>query len=377
MRRYGLGWVAWGAFLFQGGFAVAQNSLDVLEQELNEAKQQRQDVATQTLSNFFSQVDAAMGSPDAAVALYQQAGGVLPDPAPVVTEHTDETATEKAARVALDQANLSRFGAVLQLHCGLMHYAALLVVKPDQAGLQTEWLAWLQKAAQIYPLLSAPAANTEEKPVQYKKKKDKDKEDNAPAPTLPPPFYPEELKGKNMRDSIISKFLGFKSWADKEQGGWSVRDLPRLYRANVLEPLRASPTPATLAAWDTYIAMANADEKDNDRWNQVVYPPLQFDRDCDDYAIAPGTEKLEGLVNLIKANPTYPQVEDWIARVHQLMDDYRAHHGGNPTTAQNPASSPSAPATDPNVTVTSSKQGDMTIVTHTNSAPVTNAPPAH
>jgi len=44
--------------------------------------------------------------------------GVLPDPTPVVTEHTDETETEKEARLAVDQANLSRLGAVLQLHAG-------------------------------------------------------------------------------------------------------------------------------------------------------------------------------------------------------------------------------------------------------------------
>src|SRR5476651_437590 len=87
MRRYGLGWIAWGAFLFQGGFAVAQSSLDALQQELKEAQQQHQDVTSQVLTNFFTQVDAAMGSPDAAVALYQQAGGVMPDPSPVVTDN--------------------------------------------------------------------------------------------------------------------------------------------------------------------------------------------------------------------------------------------------------------------------------------------------
>jgi hypothetical protein len=365
MRRYGLGWIAWGAFLFQGGFAMAQNSLNALEQELNEAKQQHQEVTAQALANFFSQIDAAMGSPDAAVALYQQAGGILPDPTPVVTEHENETATEKQARLALDQANLSRLGAVLQLHCGLMHYAALFVVKPDQKGLQDEWVAWLKSAAQIYPQLGGPAGNSDQKPEPPKKKKDKG--EGAPRP---PSFNPADLKGKAMRDSIISKFLGFKGWADKEQGGWAVQNLPKLYRANVLEPLRASPTTATLAAWDAYIAMANADEKDNDKWNQVVYPPLQFDRACDDYSVAPVTEKLEGLVGLIKANPTYPQVDDWISRVRQLMDDYRARHGGNTTVAPNPAPAPSSPPGNPNVIVTTTTQGDMTIITtRTNSAP--------
>jgi hypothetical protein len=377
MRRVALGWLAWGAFLFQGGFAVAQNSLDALEQELNEAKQQHQDVTSKVLTNFFSQIDAAMASPDAALALYQQAGGVLPDPAPVVTEHVNETASEKAARLALDQANLSRLGFVLQLHCGLMHYAAHFLVTPDQKGLQDDWVAWLKSAAQLYPQLAVPAGNGDQTPQPHKKKRDA--EGDAPALTRPPPFNPADMKAKTMRDSIIGRFLAFKGWGDKEQGGWTVQDLPRLYRANVLDPLRASPTTATLAAWDPYIAMVNADEKDNDKWNQLVYPPLQFDRACDDYAVAPDTEKLEGLVNLVKANPTHPQVESWIARLQQLMADYRARHGGKAPGAPSPATAPapSTPEGNPNVTVTTQQQGDMTIITtHTNSAPV-NAPPAH
>jgi len=396
MRRRGFGWIACGAFLFQGGIAVAQNTLETLQQELDEAKQQHQDVTTQVLSNFFGQIDPAMASPDAAVALYVQVRSAQPDftppdakqdnestllasllacgipPTPVVTEHEEESETEKEARVAIDQANLARLGAVLQLHCGLMHYAALFVVKPDQKDLQNDWVAWLTSAAQIYPQTSVPAVPADQNPEPHKKKRDG--EDGPHVITRPPPFDPADMKGKAMRDSLISKFLGFNSWAAKDQGGWAVHDLPKLFRTNVLEPLRASPTAATLAAWDTYIAMVNADEKDNDKWNQVDYPPLQFDRACDDYAIAPSTEKLEGLVNLIKANPTYPQVDDWINRVHQLLDDYRTSHGGNAPVTQNPAtapaSAPSTPATNSNVIVTTQQQGDATIIiTHTNSAP--------
>ena len=178
-----------------------------------------------------------------------------------------------------------------------------------------------------------------------------------------------------MHDSVISKYLGFKAWGDKEQGTWAVSDLPKLYRTNVLEPLRATPTADTLAAWDAYIAMANADEPDNDKWNQVVYPPLQFDRACDDYSVTPGTEKLENLVNLIKANPTFPKVDDWISRVHQLMDDYRARRGGGAPVVQNPATT-SGVTSNPNVIVTTVQQGDETIITtHTNSAPTTPSAP--
>jgi len=380
IRRVWVG-IACGAFLLQGGAAFAQSdSLKALEDELKEAKQQHDDVTSQSLTNFFSQVDAAMASPDAAVTLYQKAGGTLPDPSPVITEHENETATEKDARVARDQANINKFGAALQLHCGMMHFAALFVAKPDQKGLQDDWVAWLKSAATIYPQLAAAqsSGDQQQQQPQHKKKKDMQGGDAA-APKPPPPYNPADLKGKTMHDSIIGKFLGFNLWGDKEQGGWSVKDIPKLYRANVLEPLRATPTAATLAAWDVFIAMANADEPDNDKWNQVVYPPLQFDRACDDYSVTPGTEKLEALVNLIKANPTFPKADDWIARVHQLMDDYRTRRGGPALGAQNPATN-AAPATDPNVIVTTVQQGDATIITthtNTNSAPGSLTPPAH
>lgn len=400
---------------------MAQNSLETLEQELQEAKQQHDEVSSKVLANFFTQVDAAMASSDAAVALYVQARSAQPDfippvtdqnndsalanlllscgipLTPVVTEHENETTTEKEARLAIDQANLTRLGITLQLHCGLMHFAVLFVTKPDQKGLQDDWVAWLKTAAALYPQLSVPVDTSNQPPSQHKKKRGK--EDGAAGSPPGPPKSPslidpsEIMKKKKMQDSIIGKFLGFKSWGvtdlnagdasgsssdSKGPGGWSVKDLPKFYRADVLDPLRASPTAATLAAWDAYIAMANTDETDNDQWNQVDYPPLQFERACDDYAIAPGTEKLEGLMNLIKANPTYPHVDDWIVRVKKMLDDYGARHGGNAAATPNPATTPSTLAGDSNAIVTTSTSGDMTIVTtRTNSAPITNTPPAH
>jgi len=231
-------------------------------------------------------------------------------------------------------------------------------------------------AALIYPQLNVPAATSAPKPPPAPHKKKRDKDEEAPVAPHATSFNLSDLKGKAMHDSVISKFLAFQNWGNSEQGGWSLRDLPKLYRTNVLDPLRTKPTAATLVAWDAYIGMANADEKDDDKWNQVTYPPLQFDRACDDYAISPNMEKLESLVNLIKANPTYPQVDDWISRVHQLIDDYSAAHGGKPATVQTPAPAP-APSGNPNVTVTTQQQGDMTIITtHTNSAPNINKPPS-
>ena len=317
------GFILLGALLLGTSPILAQSSLKTLEEELDEAKQLHQDTSAQVLSNFFSQVDPAMGSPDAAVQLYQQAGGIMPDPTPVVTEHENESVSEKEVRLAQDHANQLALGTVLQMHCGVMHFAALFVVNPDQKGLKDDWVAWLQKAAQVYPQLvpPPPPANPDPNPSpdgEGHKKKHQQPQAH--------PFDPSDLMGKTMKDSVISKFLAFKQWGDKEQGGWSVKAVPKFYQAEVLTPLRTKPTEATLAAWDVYIAMANADEKDNDHWQQVVYPPLQFERACDDYAVTPSTEKLEALVNLIKANPTFPQVDDWITRVHQMMDDLSLIH---------------------------------------------------
>ena len=370
MRFFLSGWIFALAFVSQGGVVLGQSTLDALQAELADAKNHHQEVTAATLSNFFSQIDPAMGSPDAAITLYQSAGGTLPDASPVVKANEDETPSEKQDRLAFDQANLLRLGTALQLECGMMHFGALFVVKPEQPGLKADWIAWLKSAAQIYPKLNVQGGDDGQQPKPGHKKK-KDQDGNGGAQSRPPPFNPTDEENKALKDTLITKYLAFTAWGDKEQGGWSVHALPKIYRAEVLEPLRATPNEATLAAWDVYIGMANADEKDNDKWNQQVYPPLQFDRATDDYLSAPGTEKLESLVNMIKANPTNPHADEWIDRVSKLMDAYRAAHGGAPSTAtRTPAATTNAASGNPNVTVTTEQQGDMTIVTtHTNAAP--------
>lgn len=382
MKRIGSGWVAVALFLALAGHAaLAQSSIDALEQELKEVQQQQQDTSAQNLAAFFQQVDAAMASPDAAVTLYQAAGGTLPDPTPVTTQHESESASEKEARLAQDQANATAVGAVLQVHCGLLHYAALFITSPQQKGLQDDFNAWLQRVAPGYPQLNMPAppaaapdaSGGGDEPGRHHHRFD------GPHSS----FNLGDLKGRAMRDSMIAKYLGFKAWGDKEQGGWAVKDLPRLYRADILEPLRTTPNPATLTAWDTYIAMAQSDQPDTDHWTSIDAPPLQFDRACDDYAISPDVDKLEVLLQIIHANLTHPQAPDWIAREKQLLDDYRAKHGGAPVVAQNaaaPAPAPSGPSgattnVNSNVSVTTEQQGDATIVTtHTNAPPVAPTP---
>ena len=316
------------------------------------------------------------------MGLYQESGGLMPVPTAVTTQYVSETPDEKAVRVAKDEGNAAQIGNLVQVHCEMMHYAALFAVKPDTKGLKDDWAAWLKKVATIYPQLKS----TENLKGQVPAADPADP--NAPKPTSGGGGWKKKQKGEGgggnfvsigdwksitMGDSIISKHLGFEAWENKDQSQWAVKDIPKLYRVTVLDPLRVSPNADTLAAWDTYIALRQSDVRDQEKWTKNEYPALQFERDSDDFAMTPSTEKLATLVDIIKANPTHSKVDTWLVKVKALMEDYRAQKSGA-TASTMPTIS--APTTDPNVTVTT--QGDMTIVTtnKTNAAPPAPVPPA-
>jgi hypothetical protein len=298
---------AWGraglglAFLLAAGLtARAQTPLDEMEKDLDQVKQERQDASSQTLTNFLAALQNASASPDAALQLYQQAGGTMPTPTQVTTRYEHETPTEKAARLAQDQANMASLGGMAQLHCGLMRFAALFLENTPPPTLPADWANWLKNAAQIYPQLSGN----------------------------------DDLRTKSMKDSPISSYLNFHGWGDKEQGGWTVHQLPAFYRQYVLDPLRNPVVADALPAWDTYIALRAANEANNqDRWNNEDLPELQFERGCDDVALSPNTDKLQSLIVLIKAHPTHSKVDEWIAKVHDMLQAYKAAHPGSSATA--------------------------------------------
>jgi len=349
-----MGWVVAGlaAFLFSSGAVRAQDTVDALEKDLLQIKQDHQEASAQVTANFMTQVTAGSQSPDAALTLYESSGGALPPGAPVQTNYAHETPHEKEAREAADNARLTNLAYVAQLHCGLLHFAGALATTPDQKGLHEEWVAWLKSTPQIFLQI---------------------KDDDIP----PVAAIVRDLRRKTMKDSIISNALNFSSWGDKDQGSWNVNGIPNLYRTEVLEPLRVTPNADTLAAWDVYISLKNATQPDSNKWTQIEGPSLMFERGCDDYTIAPSVEKLQVLVAIIKANPSHPKLDDMIGKVHTLAQDYRTRHPGAATPQTVVASAPPA---DPNVKVTTTKEGDMTIITTTTNAatgtpPVTPAPP--
>jgi hypothetical protein len=296
-----------GCFFLQMPLAArAQTTFDALEQDLKEAKQKHDEASTELIKTFFATLDTASQSAPQALDLYKNAGGSLPDAAPVRTRYEYETPSEKAIREAQDAANFSSVAVVIQVHCGLMRYAALMTVNPKAPGLHDDWINWLKTTGQIYPQLAGRRA----------------------------------LKDVAMRDSVISNYLGFHGWGDGDPGKWRLSDLPQLYRQLILEPARTPPTPTTLDCWDTYTAMCSADEPDREKWAKEDEPVLDFDRGSDDFAMDPSMEKLTTLMAIIKDNPTHSQLDNWIARMRVMIQTYRngkpAHSpadGGTPTPA--------------------------------------------
>jgi len=74
MRRLGFIGVFILGFFFQDFPARAESSLDALEQELNQVKQEHQDSNSQVFIGFIDELDKAVQSADDALLLYQDAG---------------------------------------------------------------------------------------------------------------------------------------------------------------------------------------------------------------------------------------------------------------------------------------------------------------
>jgi hypothetical protein len=186
-----------------------------------------------------------------------------------------------------------------------MHYAALFAVDPKAAGLQDGWINWLKTAGQSYPQMAGD----------------------------------QVLRTVAMRDSIIGAYLAFHGWDDKDSGKWALKDIPRFYHDQILEPARNPPTAATLDLWDTYIAIRHADETDEDKWTQEEEPAFQFERGADDFSILPSMDKLSTLMAIIKANPGSSQADSWIAQMEGMIKTLKAGRGVSSSNVAAPAPS--------------------------------------
>jgi len=317
--------------------AHAQTSIDVLEQDLKRIKEDRASNSSQVMVGFYSALDPATNNAQAAMDLYQKAGGPVPKGADVVTRYEHETPDEQAAREASDSSAMQGYDGVVQLHCGLMRFAAMQIKSPETPHLSEDWIAWLKNAAQLYPQVAAH---------EFKITPEASTIPGGPPSTTPPAPISSGAGGRDfrytpLRDSPISNYLNFHGWGSSEQAGWSVSDLPRLYRQFVLDPLRTTKSPNLIPAWDTYLAMRQATEGQSDRWASETAPALQFERANDAWTVSPTVENVGAMVDIIKANPTHAQVDDWTAKVQTILDMMKAASTPAPV-----ASNPDAPHAD-------------------------------
>jgi hypothetical protein len=320
--------------------AWAQSSLEMLQRDLDEMKTEHEEMTAKNFAAFLSALQNAAETPDAAEKLYLQAGGTAPKAAEVRTEYEHETPTEASARLTIDRNEEASFSGALQLHCALMRYAAMFVTQPQAAGLNDEWLAWLKTAAQVYPQLAVVTTDTRGDPASDDASRHSHhRHSDPPEPANPPPASPapvdlaSQIRNLSVKTSPISSFLGFHHWGKSDEGAWKVADLPEFYRTQILEPLRKTPNADTLAAWDVYMAMMNADQPDAKTWTDVDYPKLLFDKDVDDFASAPDTEKLQTLIGIMKAHPDHPLQDEWLGRMKALIQGYRQQRSGGSAAA--------------------------------------------
>lgn len=408
--------MALAALCFQGIPVLAETPADVLEKDLLQVKQEHDSANSAAVQGIIKQLEDAAGSPDAAFALYQQAGGLTPvvriprTQNPNQNQGEPETDAERDARQAKEQEASdeakARLAATVQAHCQVMMYAVLLVADPNQKGLHDNWITWLKTTGPVYPQLQAtgdlrgrrdPAAangtgtgdstdstNSADSTDTggggggggYNRRRGYGQQQEQGQAVETEPIG--DWKAMSVSESIIGKYLGFHAWEGKEQAIWSVASIPNFYKTDVLDPLRATPTADTLAAWDVYIAMKKADLTDADQWSQVDYPTLAFERGSDDYMMKPSMDKLQTLIGIIKGSPTHPKLDDMILRLHTMVEDYKSHHSGDDGGAPSVAPTTDGPAAaGPNVQVqeTTDDNGMVVVVTHTNAPPAAPAPP--
>ena len=307
---------------------------------MKQAKATHDSSASQLMTTFLGTLQNAEQSPSFALDLYKKAGGNLPDAAPVQSRYEYETPTEKAEREAIDASNFSTVAIVIQIHCGLMYNAALLVTTPTAAGVQEGWIDWLKNTAAQYPQLQGTRA----------------------------------LKKVAMRDSVISSYLGFSGWGDSAQGQWTVRDLPQLYHDLVLQrrcAIRRPPPRSTPGTPISPCARRTSRTRTSGRSRRSRRSTLTAMRTTT--TVQPSMDKLAALDAIIKANPTSDHLNDWIARMQAMIDSYR--RGGKPrTTTWLPGATPGTPSSQAASVTPAASPG--TLRSRSTTAPTPGATPA-
>ena len=152
MRRFALGpIIIAGVVLLHGGIVCAQDSLKALQEELKGGEGRAYASHRAGACEFLRSGRSRHGksrTPRSRSTNRQAAR--CPNP-PGHHGKRERDGDGKGKSPGARPSQPGPLGAILQLQCGMLHYAALFVAKPDQEGLQDQWVTWLKSAAQAYP----------------------------------------------------------------------------------------------------------------------------------------------------------------------------------------------------------------------------------
>ncbi len=285
IRRILWGWLVLGLC---SGELSAQTTVDTLENALRDVKRVREQSEKATQEAFLTRLTGAATSGQAARALMKEVGMDLPDPEfPPDLPRTDTTLEQRREhqqKVAEAEARVGHIDRCLQAHFQLMRFGYQFATMQAGAVGNPEWESWIKSTASNYGTIRA-----------------------------------FDLAGQEIGSSKVIRYFQVKELAGKPEAGWSLRQIPQLYREFILTPLREDKNPQLGQAWDQYIAMRSQEMRDADRWRDEEEPWLQFQKQADLFRIAPSDIKLTEIVNLIRRNPQHPRFEQMHGQATELL----------------------------------------------------------
>jgi hypothetical protein len=282
------------------------SSLDALQRELDELKTKQKGLIDNAFSTFLTEMDKDAVDGEAALAFLDSAKETIAQdkanaekpPTPddgsgsSIDQAVQSQPTERKHHHSQNQNTTNQPDPmVAAAHCGLVRFAALYILHPDTANLDTQWKTWLESAGENYPSLK--------------------RED---------PLFQTPVS-----DSVIPKFYKM-DLSGKEQSDWKVAKLSDIYEKYILKPLGDANDPKVLAAWDTFAGMKKVDV-DALTFSTDVEPTLYFNKEVADYKLNPTVDKISKLYQLAEQNPAHKDFSKWLDTISGLIADMRARYG--------------------------------------------------
>jgi hypothetical protein len=306
------------------GAAWPQTTLDALERSLKDVGKQHEQGEQTQRDDFARVLDAALASPEAALQAWSDAGGRVPEP-PRLDPANEEwmrqaleaceaegVASPELSGALADDAQArkrlfkragyyqeilagylhSRAAQAAWAHCQLLKFAADFSAKKTDPAKDPRWTSWLEGNVAGFERISGhPFCSV-----------------TVGASPLVRRYGQDQLLGKDFKE-------------------WSVQGMPELFRTWILDPARAARARDIGKTWDAYIVLNHAESGNPDKWENERLPWLLFQKQADEYRVAPDVMPLTRLVEIMKQHPAHPRFKEMQAITGELLADLKRRKG--------------------------------------------------